>query len=267
MKAPRRPRYSWLLLLSSKSTFVTPTNAAARATSGAIKTLARVRQLLQQRRGGEVCRADLVAVLQERLAHAAQSHLIGVEHRAAAPGGKAEAVQPDDVDLVRPRHQARRDEVCALVDHGIKATLEDLLVGHGTPRHPARGAVSLDQCRDLRIRAGAPLGVVAVPAGAALLPETAESYELLDEVRGALARGQSRKARPPRRQHHVEAAQIVDGKRAERKAELHQHAVDLVRQGTLLQQKQRLTRAARQHAVGDETLARTDQHRKLAEAL
>ena len=69
--------------------------------------------------------------------------------------------------------------------------------------------------------------------------------QLLQEVRGALARGQSWQARAPRRQHHVEAAQVVHREGSEREAELHQHAIDLGRGGALLQQEQRLARAPR----------------------
>src|SRR6185369_4123875 len=225
MKAASRPPYSRLRRLNSKSTLPPLPRAGG---SAAVETLTRARQMRQQRRGREVLRAHLPAVVQQAFVDDFKADLIGMEHRAAAVGREAQALQPDDVDLVRPRYHALLDEACSLIDHGIKAALEDFRIGDGAPRDAARGAVPGDEGAHLRVRQRAALRVVAVPARPALLPEAAEGVQLLEQVRGALARGEARPARLARGEHDIQAAQVRDRERSERKPELHQHAVDLL---------------------------------------
>src|SRR5690606_485239 len=85
-------------------------------------------QLLEQRRGLPVHRAEAVAVLADALEQRRQADRLRVEHRTAAIARKAVARRPDDVDVARPQRDAFAEDAEALVHQRIQAALEDLLV-------------------------------------------------------------------------------------------------------------------------------------------
>ncbi len=58
----------------------------------------------------------------------AQSHLVGIEHGAAAPGRKAIAIEVHDVDVRTALRNAILDDAGALVDQRIDAALDDFLI-------------------------------------------------------------------------------------------------------------------------------------------
>src|SRR6185369_554312 len=102
------------------------------------------------------------------------AHGVRVEHGAAAMDGEAVAVDVDDVDIAGPEREAFLQDLGALVDEGVDAALEDLLVAD----RAALDAPLLGGLRDERFDLGirhrrAAALLVAIPAGARLLAEAA----------------------------------------------------------------------------------------------
>ena len=111
--------------------------AAARTAEGALRgrlrhsgfanVLPLFDQPLQQR-----CRLPELAVLALEVADArvdlVQAHRVGVEHRPAAPGRKAVAVDVDQVDVGRALGNAFLEDLRAFVHQRVDRALDDLLV-------------------------------------------------------------------------------------------------------------------------------------------
>ena len=137
------------------------------------------------------CRGPLIAAPSNEAAHGRddfrQTDVVGPPQRAAGVRWKTDAVDHRDIDLIRSRDDAFADQLRAFIDHGVQATLEDLLFGELAPRQAASARVRREQCIDRRVGQRLAVLVIAVPAGTGLLPVATQCVELVDEVRSALA--------------------------------------------------------------------------------
>ena len=197
-----------------------------------------------------------------------QANQIGPEHRAAAITREAVAVDPDDVDVAGPLCQAFVEDLRPFVDQRIHAPLQDLLVGDLAPGDPLCLGDRDDELLDLRVSDRCPAArLVAMPAGAGLLPETAQLADPIGHGRIAeMARPGCRLplADPPA---DVEPRQVAHGIRAHRHAEVVDHRVDLLGERSLFQQEVGLPAIGVEHPVADEAVADADQHADLPDRL
>src|ERR1035438_3790325 len=97
----------------------------------------------------------------------------GVEHGAAAPGGEAEAVEEDDVDVDVAQGDAFFEQARALVDEGVEAALGDALGREVALGDGHFGGVEGQLSLDVGIGDGLAVGAIDVPAGAGFLAEAA----------------------------------------------------------------------------------------------
>src|SRR5215213_4166801 len=118
----------------------------------------------QQRCGLQALLAGARGELLQPLDDPPGADLVGVEHRAAAPGRPAVAVEPDHVDVAGPGSDALVENARALVDHRVDQALDDLLPRDQPARHAEARRDAGDEPLHLRVRlagAGA-LGIEVV---------------------------------------------------------------------------------------------------------
>src|SRR5262249_30065406 len=134
------------------------------------KPLSFRRQPRQQRRGLVALLAGARGERDQTIAHVGEAERVGPMHDAAAPGWESVPVDPDHVDVARPRRDPLVEHARALVDHGKQQPLDDLPLLERTARHTEPGRRLEDELLDLRTgfwRARARL--VAIEALAGLL--------------------------------------------------------------------------------------------------
>src|SRR5215212_11315025 len=102
----------------------------------------------------------------------AQAHLLAIEHRTAAIDRPAIAVDPDDIDVGGANGDALLQDLRALVDHGIDAALQDLLVRDRPPLDSLPGREVEDDLLHELGGLGIAVLVVIVEAGTRLLAAT-----------------------------------------------------------------------------------------------
>ena len=184
---------------------------------------------------------------------------VGPMHRSAAPGRPVVAVEPDHIDVARPRRDAFLQDARALVDHRVEQPRQDLVRREAAPRHALLLRNPRDQRLDLR---------VALPAARALRIEIIAAPGLLAEPAGLADRirhGGRLAARLARAPADVVAGEIGHGEGPHLEAEAGQRRIDLMGQRACDQQPLGGTRALLEHAVADEAEAVADHDRHLAE--
>src|SRR6185312_11221057 len=124
------------------------------------------RQSLQQSRG-------LAAVALQPLDDLRQALDVGPEHRTAAIGGPAVAVEPDEVDVGGPRGDPFLQNLRALVDQRIEAALQYFGVAYPTLRRALPGREVADDLLDDGGVDGLSILVVVIIARPRLLPPPA----------------------------------------------------------------------------------------------
>src|SRR5579859_938790 len=128
----------------------------------------------QQRGRRPECLVDarLCGNVPQRARHFAQAHLIRMEHRAAAPGGEAVAVEVYDVDMGTALRDAVLDDARPFIDEWVDAALDDFFGGRLARRDALLAPVLFDDVFNLLIWTGIALtGLIAIPPGAGFLSE------------------------------------------------------------------------------------------------
>src|SRR6187399_2031031 len=115
----RRWRSDYSLSRNNSAAFLIPVR----------KGTAFAHQAHQQWRGLPVHRAEHLAVLLHAGEQRRQPDRIGVEHGSAAITRESITHAPDDVDVAGPLRDTLLEDAQSLVQQGIDAALEDLLVG------------------------------------------------------------------------------------------------------------------------------------------
>ena len=188
---------------------------------------------------------------------------VGVEHRASAVTGKAEAVAVDHVDVARADRVPLLHDARAFVGEGSRDARDDLGVGHRLARDAAARRRLIGEPFDQRIgnpRAAARL--VRVPSGAGLLPVASHLEQRVGHLRlrPLRARLADRFQVLPDPRADVDAGDVLHPERPDRHAEVGERLVDLRDARTFLEQQVRLAHVVGQHPVGDEpeTIAHDD---------
>ena len=111
--------------------------------------------------------------------------------------------------------------------------------------------------------------LVLVPAGAGLLAVAAHLEQPIGHVRLRTfgARLADRRQILANARADVDAGDVLHAERADRQAEIGQHAIDLRHARAFLEQQVRLAHVVGEHAVGDEAEAVADDDADLAEPL
>ena len=213
-------------------------------------------------------RAEAVLVLVHAVEHLLQADRLGIVHRAAAPAREAVARGPDDVDVGGAHHDAFLENLEALVDERIEATLDDLFLGVRNLRDlQFAGALAQDFDR-FRIVVALPVALlVFVEALAGLLAVAAvfaeRDFRLIigrvDRVLVGIGLVHV--------DADVDAGHVVDGEQAHGHAPLFHGRVDLARRRAFHHHALGLAAVGLHHAVADKTVADFYQHRRLLERL
>src|ERR1700743_3748940 len=128
--------------------------------------------------------ARLLGNALKRAGDFAQTHLIGVEHRSAAPWREAIAVQVHDVDVGTALCDAILHYSRAFVDQGGEGGFCDFLIAHSARGEAFLLAILLDDRGHCRIRDGvAGPGFVTVEARAGFLTKTRGTTTSVGSVR------------------------------------------------------------------------------------
>src|SRR4051794_1236212 len=184
-----------------------------------------------------------------------ESYCVRVEHRPAAVRREAIAGEVDHVDVGSAQGDAFFEDVGAFVDQRVDQALYDLFVRNFSFGNFYFRPVSVEELVDLRVRDRlAVAGFVFIEAFAGFLAEAALLADAVGDFRvdevGALLI-----AALPDLPADVVACHVVHGEWTHRHAELGHRAVDLLRGGAFVEEKQALLAVLLQHAVADETVA------------
>ena len=181
---------------------------------------------------------------------------------------EAEPVDINHINVAGAQGVAFLENVRAFIGQSRRDARDDFVVRDGTPINATlgRGFVGeiFNQWIDDR-RAAA--GVVSVPTRAGLLPVTAH---LKEPVRhwtlrafGALFSNGTQILANARA--HVDAGNILHGKRTHGHAELHQRSIDLLHPRPLLEQQVCLAHVVSDHAIGHKSKTVAHQHANFVE--
>mmetsp|Transcript_5505 Transcript_5505/g.13638 ORF Transcript_5505/g.13638 Transcript_5505/m.13638 type:complete len:698 (+) Transcript_5505:463-2556(+) len=201
-----------------------------------------------------------------------RAHQVGPEDEATLDGGKAHGHDGGHVQVGRLVHDALRDDAAALVDHGEKDELNDLLVAHlgrlGRVLDEARRrARLLHQRRNLGVGRRAALGVKLVKALAALLAQPLVLVEQRDELADVHALGERVQEVLAHVQAHVRAHQVVQAEGAHGHAKLAGNGlVNLEGVEPHVHQHARRHGVGEEHAVDREAGAVAHHHGRLLDA-
>src|SRR5580698_7041023 len=81
-----------------------------------------------------------------------EADLIGIEHWTAAIDRPAIAIEPDHIDIARPRRDFLLEDPRAFIDHRIHHALENLVVADDAALAPEPLQRLVDQLLDIGIR-------------------------------------------------------------------------------------------------------------------
>src|SRR5215469_13765836 len=114
--------------------------------------------------------------------HLAYADTIGPVEQAAAIARKAEAVQPHHVDVTRPIRLPLFEDLASLVHRREQQPAQDLLIAERALWNAQAGRGLPDDRSDLRIGTRRTVALlVAIPAGARLLPVPAHLHEAIGD--------------------------------------------------------------------------------------
>src|SRR5262249_34543853 len=154
---------------------------------------------------------------------------------------EAETVDVDDVDVAGARREPVLQGASPFVGERRRDPRDDLLVLDLAARHAALRSFLGRQLIDQRIgRAiAAPPRIVFVPAGAGLLAVASHLVETIGNrrLRSFGARFANRRQVLPDARADIDAGDVLHAERADRQAEVAEHAIDLLDACALLEQE------------------------------
>src|SRR5690606_16191399 len=226
-----------------------------------LEALAFLGELFKQRRRRPFLAAERFLEADNVGIDLVEADIVGIARRAAAIDRPAIAIDPDHVDIARPRRDAFFKDLRGLVDHRIDAALEDFLIRNGTAGDALLLRDLLDNLLDHRIGDRRPAArLVAVIAGIRLLAEAAKLADGVgDRAFHALALADA--------PAHVIARKVAHGERAHREAEVIEHPIDILDLRAFQNQLLRLFGPLCQHPVADEAVTDPHHDRDLADLL
>src|SRR3954468_4095663 len=122
--------------------------------------------------------------MRETVGDVLQADAIGPEHRATAVDRPAVTIEPDHIDIARPRRDAFIEDTSTLVHHRVHHALEDFVVTDGTALLAELLQGLVDHLLDIRIgQRRTRAAFVLVVALAGLLAETAGLTERIRDFR------------------------------------------------------------------------------------
>src|SRR5580704_3222164 len=211
--------------------------------------------------------AMLLVKLLDALENFFQANRVGVPHRPAAIGWETVAVEVDDVDIDGAQCESFFKDARTLVHQSVDAAIHDFLPGYFALRNSGFGGPLADQQRDFRIRNGAAVFVIFVPASARLLPETAHLAEIVS--RKSLANSGLLQVAIffPDSPSDIETGEIPDGERPHGHSEIVERGIDRLNTSAFFQKKNRLADIRMKHSIADKSAAVPYQDANLANFL
>ena len=213
-------------------------------------------------------RAEKLLILEHAIEQGFQADGVGVEHRPAAIARETVTGGPHHVDVACANRHALLEDAHALVEQRIQAALDDFLRTVFALRHVQLAGAILED--------GERLGVVVALAVASLVAVVTLAVLLAQATRldqgeiGLVIVRIRRKAFGIRLVHvhaDVDTGHVEHGEDAHRHAPLFERGIDLAWRGALQHHALGLARIAFHHAVADEAVTHSCQHRRLAQGL
>ena len=193
---------------------------------------------------------------------------VRVEHRPAAITRESITRAPHHVDVAGALRDAFFEDADPLVEQREDAALEDFLRRcAGAARWPSSAARRARMPLRFRIvMARAIALLVAIEPLAGLLPQPPGGVQRRVRLVVSRVRRITMRVRAMHVDAHVDARHVEHGENAHRHAELFEHRVHAARRRAFERQQQRLARVPFHHAIADEAVADSGEHRRLANA-
>src|SRR5258706_15214440 len=194
-----------------------------------------------------------------------EAHGVGIPHRAATMGREAVAVDINNVDVRSAQRIALLQNARTFVHQSVEAAIRDFGGGDLALHNAGFFDPLTDEFANDRIRRGAPLVVVFVPARAGFLTVAAEFTKAVFDERLADASHFQVTIFFANAPADIEPREVASGEGSHRHAEIGKGLVYGFDGCAFFNEKLRFTAIGAEHAIADETPAVANEHADFAE--